>query len=285
MTINDPGLWRAALPVPGEDSHKYDRGHALVVSGSPSSTGAARLAAGAALRVGAGAVTLAAPGNAMQVNAAHLTAVMLTRADDAVTLAETVRDKRIGSVVIGPGFGVGDRLRGFVDALAETGVPLVLDADALTSFQPDPEALFALTKANGHCVLTPHDGEFARLADTPPDDDDGRVEAATALAERSGAIVVLKGPRTIIAAPGVEPVINHQATPWLATAGSGDVLAGTIGGLLAAGLEPPLAACAGVWLHGDAGRRCGPYLTAEDLEDGLRRALVALMDQSMSRQT
>ncbi len=279
MIDNTPDLWRTALPVPRDDGHKYDRGHALVVSGGPSSTGAARLTAGAALRVGAGAVTLAARGNAMQVAAAHLTAVMLVRADDAVALAAIVRDKRIASVVIGPGFGVGDRLCGTVDALAETEVPLVLDADALTSFQSDPDALFALTKTNGNCILTPHDSEFARLSGTPPDDDAGRADAATKLAQTSGAVVVLKGPRTIIAAPNTEPVINHHATPWLATAGSGDVLAGTIGGLLAGGMEPRLAAYAGVWLHGDAGRRCGPYLIAEDLEEGLRAALTALLPQ------
>lgn len=283
MIENTPDLWRDALPVARNDGHKYDRGHALVVCGGPSSTGAARLAAGAALRVGAGAVTLAARGNAMQVAAARLTAVMLVRADDGLALADIVRQKRIGSVVIGPGFGVGDRLCGMVDALAETGVPLVLDADALTSFQSNPDALFMLTSSNRKCVLTPHDGEFARLADAPPDrsamEDSRRAAAASAMAERSGAIVVLKGPRTIIAAPDAEPVINRHATPWLATAGSGDVLAGMIGGLLAGGMEPRLAACAGVWLHGDAGLRCGPYLTAEDLEQGLRQALVALAPQ------
>ena len=252
-----------SLPVPAEDGHKYDRGHAVVVSGGPWSTGAARLAATAALRAGAGLVTLASPGAAMMVNASHLTAVMLARADDAAALAALLGERRIGAVTLGMGLGLRDpqATRAKVLAALGSGCAVVADADALTAFADDPAALFAAIA--GPSVLTPHEGEFARLFG--PIEDAEREEAARGAASESGAVVVLKGPRTVVAASDGRCHINDHASPWLATAGSGDVLAGIVLGLLVQGMEPFEAARAAVWLHGDAGRRGGPGLVAEDL--------------------
>ena len=266
------------LPSPADAGHKYDRGHAVVVSGGASATGAARLAATAALRCGAGLVTLAAPGSALQVAAAHLTAVMLTRADDGAALADILGDERVTAAVIGMGLGPGsgpgqadpDAARAKVLAVAKSRTPCVLDADALTAFADDPATLFeAIGRA---AVLTPHEGEFARVFDLEGPREERAVEAAA----RSGAVVVLKGERTVVAAPDGRCHVNDHASPWLATAGSGDVLGGMVGGLLAQGIEPFEAARAAVWMHGDAGRRGGPGLIAEDLPDLLPAVLKVL---------
>lgn len=267
---NGPALWGAALPRPAIDAHKYARGHAAVFSGGPSHTGAARLAALGAARAGAGAVTVLSPADAMAVNAAHLTAVMLARVDEPADAVEFVGGRKVRAAVIGPGFGVGERLRATVAALleagADAGAALVLDADAITSFAEKPEALLARAAGGPALVLTPHEGEFGRLfPDLAGDDALSKLDRARRAAERAKAVVVCKGPDTVVAAPDGRAAINTNGTSWLATAGSGDVLAGMIAGLMAQRMPAWEAACAAVWMHAEAGRRFGPGLTADDL--------------------
>ncbi|MEM8748670.1 MAG: NAD(P)H-hydrate dehydratase [Pseudomonadota bacterium] len=285
---NGPDLWLDQLPKPGRHSHKYDRGHTAVLSGGALSTGAARLAAMAALRVGSGLVTVLTPASAALVNAAHLTAVMLRKADHPQDIAATLNDQRFTAVVAGPGLGVGTRTRDKVQTVLESNCATVLDADALTSFSDDPDTLFAMIAEREACdsesapatVLTPHGGEFARLFG-PVDADKMQITARAS--ERAGAIVVHKGSETVIAScersGGQRLAVNRHASPWLATAGTGDVLAGTIAGLLAQGMPGFEAACAGVWLHGDAAIRLGPAMTAEDMDHGLQAALAGLHEE------
>lgn len=295
---NAPLLWQQHFPWPRLDGHKYARGHALVVSGPAFQTGATRLAARAALRIGAGLVTLAGNSGATGVNAAHLTAIMLAVCNGAAALREILSDARKNAVLIGPGAGVGSETCDLVEAALGSGAAVVLDADALTSFAasdpapvkvqfgftgarsssaPTPQSLFdAITSSpQRSVVLTPHDGEFARLfpdlASVP-----SKLDRAREAAKRSGAIVVLKGADTVIAAPDGRAAINSNAPPTLATAGSGDVLAGMITGLLAQRMAPFEAAAAAVWLHGAAGEAFGLGLIAEDLPDILPRVLSAL---------
>lgn len=265
-------LWADFMRAPAADGHKYRRGHAVVVSGGMARTGAARLAAGAALRAGAGVVTLASPPDALAVNAHHLTAVMLRRMEGADGLAAILADPRITAAALGPGLGLGESERALTTAALAAPAALVLDADALTLWQDDPGALYAAIAARAApVVLTPHDGEFARLF---PDLATGpKPDRARAAAARSGATVVLKGADTVIAAPDGRLAINGNAPEWLATAGSGDVLAGIATGLLAQGLPGFEAAAAAVWFHGAAGTEAGPGLTAEDLEPALRGVL------------
>jgi hydroxyethylthiazole kinase-like uncharacterized protein yjeF len=265
---NEPGLWRGALPTPAVDGHKYRRGHVLVLSGPELATGAARLAATAALRSGAGLVTLAGEREALRVHAAHVTSIMLAEASEPAALGRLLEDPRYHVVVVGPGAGTGASTRGFVEAALAAGRPLVMDADAITAFRGDADALAALIAASGApVVLTPHTGEFARLFEPDGDIRDAETKLAQArrAAERLGAVVVLKGPDTVVAARDGFASIAANASPSLATAGSGDVLAGIIGGLLAQGMPAPLAASAGVWIHGDAAVRYGRGLIAEDL--------------------
>jgi hydroxyethylthiazole kinase-like uncharacterized protein yjeF len=272
---NSPELWAGALRRPGLADHKYRRGHALVVSGPMTRTGAARLAAGAAPRAGAGLVTLASPGEALAVNATHLTAVMLRRVDGAGELAAALADPRFTAVALGPGLGTGEAERALVLAALAAPAAAVLDADALTAFADTPERLFAALGRAAPAVLTPHAGEFARLF---PDLDDAvaRPARVRAAAGRSGAVVVLKGADTVIAAPDGRVAINANAPAWLATAGSGDVLTGIVAGVLAQGVPGFEAAAAGVWLHGAAGAEAGPGLIAEDLATALRPVLARL---------
>lgn len=267
--VNLPALWSPALPRPLRAQHKYSRGHAAVFSGGPSSTGAARLSAMAAARAGTGAVTVLSPGNALAVNAAHLTAIMLRRVDDAAGLREAFSARRPDAVVLGPGFGLRRPVREMaLAALEEAGEGVVvLDADALTGFRDEPEALFAAVRASAcGTVLTPHEGEFARLfADLAADGRLSKLERARRAAARAGAVVALKGPDTVIAAPDGRAAINANGSPLLATAGSGDVLAGLIAGFAAQKMPAWQAACAAVWLHAEAASRFGPGLIAEDL--------------------
>jgi hydroxyethylthiazole kinase-like uncharacterized protein yjeF len=272
---NEPALWLAQFPWSKEESHKYARGHAVVVSGPVYSTGAARLAARGALRAGAGLVTVASPRDALQVNAAQLTAIMVREADDARGLNTLLTDKRKNAVLIGPGVGVGERTKELVFAALASEAAVVLDADAITSFADDRAALFARIAAHAApVVLTPHDGEFARLFDDLVELP--KLERARQAAARSGAILVLKGADTVVAAPDGLASINATTSPWLATAGTGDVLGGMVLGLLAQGMPVFLAASAAVWLHGAAAKAFGPGLIAEDLPETLPLVLRAL---------
>lgn len=280
---NVPELWEDTFPSPQIDGHKYARGHAVVASGDMISTGAARLAARAALRAGAGLVTVASKRDALGVNAAALTAVMVRETETPRQFAELLADKRLNVCVIGPGAGVGERTRGLVQAALAGQRGLVLDADALTSFADDPDSLFANIKKNDNpqVILTPHTGEFARLFSglQPTHPHASKLERARLAAVQSGAIVLLKGADTVIAAPDGRAAITANAPPWLATAGSGDVLAGIIGGMLAQGVPVFEAACIGAWLHGEAGHEFGPGLIAEDLPEVLPAVLRALYDE------
>ncbi|QFS82736.1 NAD(P)H-hydrate dehydratase [Roseivivax sp. THAF197b] len=265
---------RAALSK-DEAAHKFDHGHALVLSGGSGRTGAARLAARGALRIGAGLVTLGVPGSAQMEVATQVTAIMLRRCDDAAALSGLLEDPRLNALCLGPGLGL-DRARDLVPAaLADPARSVVLDADALSGFADAPEVLF--DALHGKCVLTPHGGEFARLFGAPGDD---RLAAVRRAAARSGAVVLLKGAETVIAAPdgtaAISAATGEAAAPWLATAGAGDVLAGIITGLLARGIAPLEAAGYGAWLHAEAARQVGPGLIAEDLPEVLPRVLKRL---------
>ena len=262
---NAPVFWRTQLRQSDAGQHKFSRGHLGVFSGGPSATGAARMSAMAGLKAGAGLVTIAAPRDAMDANAAHLTAVMLQEVTDLPALEDWISDKRLSAFVLGPGFGIGDRARDF--ALALKARSLVLDADGISSFRDAPEALFdAFSHGEPRLVLTPHEGEFGRLfPDLAGDDTLGKVDKAIMAARRANAAVVYKGGDSVIASPDGRALINTNAPPWLATAGSGDVLSGIIGAFLAQGMPAFEAAAAGVWLHGEAAKRAGEGMTAEDL--------------------
>jgi NAD(P)H-hydrate epimerase len=271
--INAPALWRTAMPTPGLGSHKYDRGHAVVVSGGIESTGAARLGARAALRAGAGLVTVASPTDALAVNAAQLTAIMVRAADGPDGLGRLLADPRHNAVLIGPGCGVGPATRAAVATVLATDAAAVLDADAITSFADTPGELFGLiARRRAPVVMTPHAGEFLRLFGPLPGAN-GKLERARTAASRSGAIMVLKGVDTVIAAPDGRAAINENAPPTLATAGSGDVLAGIVAGLLAKGMAAWPAAAAAVWMHGACAAAFGPGLIAEDLIETLPKVL------------
>ena len=265
---NGPDLWRADLRRPGTDSHKYTRGHALIVGGAEM-TGAARLAARAARRVGAGMVTIAAPTSAMPIYLAGDPGLLVIKLDEKSDLENLMGEKKRSAVLVGPGNGLSSiTQRHTVEAL-RSKAPTVIDADALSVFQDSPKDLFSWVK--GPCVLTPHDGEFARLFDTSGD----RLIRVRRASATSGAVILLKGAATVIAAPDGRAVIN-TATPWLATAGTGDVLAGLIVGLLAQGLPAFEAACAGAWFHSRAGAEIGPGLIAEDISEQIPGILAGL---------
>jgi len=270
LAVNDPAHWRHRLPRAGAEAHKFSRGHLGVFSGGPNATGGARLSATAGLRAGAGLVTLAAPQTALPASAAHLTAVMLRPLDNLDDLTAWLADPRLSAFVLGPGFGISDRLRDFALALGDRR--LVLDADGITAFKDDPPALFAAFKDDSpHLVLTPHEGEFARLfADIAADKTLSKVDKARSAASRAHAVIVYKGADSVIASPDGRALVNDNAPPYLATAGSGDVLSGIIGGLLAQGMPAFEAAAAGVFLHGDAASRAGAGMTAEDLVAAIR---------------
>ena len=263
---NAPPLWQRQLPQLNPAGNKYTRGHALLCGGYPM-TGAARMAARAAARAGAGLTTLAVPQAGLAVYAAALTSIMVRPLAEPKDLAQLLADARFTALLIGPGAGLGESTREQALAMLATGRPTLLDADALSVFAHRPQDLFGAIR--GACVLTPHEGEFGRLFAVAGD----KLARARAAAHASGAVVVLKGADTVIAAPDGRAIINSNAPPTLATAGAGDVLGGLIVGLLAQGMDAFLAAAAAVWLHGAAAAAFGPGLLAEDLPDLLPRVL------------
>ncbi len=273
LNSNAPSLWLADFPVPVDDTHKYRRGHVAVFSGGIAATGAARLSALASARAGAGAVTMLSPPDAIAVNAAHLTSVILRKAGSMEDVDAFLADREPSAMVFGPGLDskpkVGQFLVDLVGRL-DASTTVVVDASALTSLASEPQPLFdAMRRPNGaRLVLTPHDGEFARLF---PDlaSVSSKVERARAAAARARCVVILKGPDTVIADPDCRAAINVNGTPLLATAGSGDVLSGIVAGLAAQRMPPFEAACAAVWLHAAAATDFGPGLIAEDLPQAL----------------
>lgn len=278
--VNERGLWRGVFPQLRADGHKYTRGHAVVVCGPMHATGAARLGARGALRIGAGLVSIASPMEAVAVNAAHLTAIQIAPFAGPRGLGEVLSDERKNAVLIGPGAGVSLATRLLVQVVLEFDAGVVLDADALTSFTLDQDDdadpvvghLFTLIGENAQrpVVMTPHEGEFKRVF---PDLVGSKLERARAAATRSGAVVVLKGADTVVASPDGRAAVNDNAPPWLATAGSGDVLAGFVTGLLAQGMPAFEAACAAVWVHGACGTAVGRGLIAEDLPEAVGRVM------------
>jgi hydroxyethylthiazole kinase-like uncharacterized protein yjeF len=271
---NDPSLWASHLPQLRDDGNKYSRGHALISGGYPM-TGAARMGARAAARVGAGLTTIAVPEVALQIYASALTSIMVAPLAAPEDFDQLLDDRRISALLIGPGAGTGENTRARVLAILRTGRPTVIDADAITAFKDDPESLDRAIV--GHCVLTPHDGEFCRLFDPSGD----KLTRTRRAARRSGAVIVLKGADTVIVAPDGQAIVNTNAPPTLATAGSGDVLSGIVLGLLAQGMQPFHAAAAAVWLHGAAASEFGPGLIAEDLPDLLPRVFRRLDEVRM----
>ena len=260
FTLNVSGdrtILRPTLLPPSKDAHKYSRGHAMVWSGPALHTGAARISARAALAVGAGLVTILGDKAALAEHAAHVTAIMLREADAASALS----DSRVTGFAIGPGAGSGPSERQAVLESLAGFVPTVLDADALTVFENQPDDLFQTVHLTD--IMTPHLGEFGRIF--PDISLENRQEAALRAAERAQCVVLLKGPETWIAAPDGRKLVNRHASPWLATAGSGDVLTGLICGLLAQGVPAFDAAGIAAWLHGDIGVRGGPGLTADSM--------------------
>ncbi|MBK8175832.1 MAG: NAD(P)H-hydrate dehydratase [Rhodospirillales bacterium] len=266
---NAPALWLERLPRPGAEAHKYTRGHALIAAGTEMS-GAARLAADAARRIGAGLVSVAAHPDARGIIAAGSPGTIVATVSDEAAFDALLADPRRNTVLLGPGAGASEQTRRRVLAALVAGKSCVFDADALTSFRDAPRVLFDAIASP--CVLTPHEGEFARLFRFEGD----KLTRARAAAAACGAVVVLKGADTVIADPGGRAAINEGAPPELATAGSGDVLAGMVAGLLAQGLLPFDAACAAAWIHGRAAAAFGAGLIAEDVIGAIPQVLTVL---------
>jgi hydroxyethylthiazole kinase-like uncharacterized protein yjeF len=260
---NQPELWRGKLHWPTTSTHKHSRGRLVVVSGPAWSTGAARLAARGGLRIGAGFVTVLSPLDSLMPNAAHLEAIVLKPFDSIAQLSEHAQDA--DAAVIGPAAGVGPGTAAQVFALVQSGAAMVIDADALTSFKDDPKRLFGALDRDD--VLTPHAGEFERIFPGVIKSAPDKVTATRRAADLAGCVVLFKGPDTVVAAPDGRCAVNVNAPPWLATAGSGDVLAGFVAGLIAQGMESFEAACAAAWIHGAAASALGAGLISEDLPD------------------
>jgi len=272
--LNAPGLWQDVFPIPRIESHKYARGHAVIVSGGLfASTGAARLAARGALRAGAGLVSIASPRDAMAVNAMESPSIMVRAVDSADQLQALLEDRRLNAILLGPGGGVGPAMQEKVFSALGGERAVVLDADALTSFADNSERFFTAlaNRASQSTILTPHEGEFSRIFRTicKKHSVKQKLEVCRYASHETHAIVLLKGADTVVAGPDGRAAIADNAPPWLATAGSGDVLAGMATALLAQGMPAFEAACAAVWLHGEAARRVGPGLISEDLPEAL----------------
>jgi len=266
---NGPDCWLSGYPWPLPQSYKYKRGEVLILGGE-AITGASRMTAQAASRAGAGMVTLAAPAVVWGIYATSLFNAIVLSFQGAAEWQALLCDRRRNVIAIGPGAGVGPSTRGYVLAALTTGRATVLDADALTSFAEAPEQLFRAI--DGPCVLTPHAGEFKRLFHFEGD----KLTCARGAAKQSKAVVVFKGPDTVIAAPDGRAIINSNAPAQLATGGTGDVLTGFIAALLAQGMAPFEAAAAAVWLHGAAAAEFGLGLVAEDLPNVLPRVVQKL---------
>ena len=264
---NNPALWLKSLPVLIAESHKYTRGHAVVYGGEKR-TGAACLAAAAAQKIGAGLVTITSPAKAWPVYSSYRASLMVDECNDLDDFKAILRDVRRNAVLLGPGAGADDKLKQSVEAALSLNKSGVLDADVFSAYQSNPKDLFA--KLSPKFVLTPHEGEFEKLFGNV---EGSKPERALKAAKTANAIIVLKGADTVIAAPDGNVVINTNAPPSLATAGSGDVLAGIITGLIAQGMNPFTAACAAVWLHGESAQAYGASLTAEDIISTLPQAI------------
>jgi ADP-dependent NAD(P)H-hydrate dehydratase / NAD(P)H-hydrate epimerase len=276
MSINAPSIWLTHFPQPTANSNKYTRGSAAIYGGYPV-TGAARLAALACAKIGAGLTSVLVSEKAFTVYASSLLSVMVKPYQSAQALNGLLSDSRISTLLIGPGAGINAETKNHALAFLATHKPIVLDADAISVFEGDLETL--KNAIQSPCVLTPHEGEFARLMALPKNPTAQQRQIAAQLAAKTlNAVVVLKGFETIIAAPNAEPIINQHASPYLATAGSGDVLAGMITGLLAQGMPPQLAAAAAVWMHGECAIRLGAGLIAEDLSAKISELLAQLLD-------
>jgi ADP-dependent NAD(P)H-hydrate dehydratase / NAD(P)H-hydrate epimerase len=271
---NRPILWRENFPWPRPSDHKYSRGHALIAGGTEM-TGAARLAARAAMRSGAGICTIASRPEVSAIYAAYMAGILTTPVSNADEFAALLEDERKNAVLVGPGGGLNRNTRDMVLAALGSGRATVLDADGLTVFADDPASLHRAT-ADKPCLLTPHDGEFRRIFRHVGD----RLSRARAAAEECGAVVLLKGVDTVIAAPDGRAAINGNAPPDLATAGAGDVLAGIALGLLAQGVAPFDAGCMAAWMHGESARAFGPGLIAEDIPEGLPGVMRGLLPSS-----
>ena len=263
--INDPARWKTVLPERNENSHKYTNGHAVIVGGTM--TGAARLAALGARRAGAGLVSIACSPSLAQTFSTSEPGNIVAPISSSVDLAILMEDKRKNALLIGPGAGVGEKTRSLVQTALRGKQAVVLDADALSAFEDDPETLFS--SIEGRCLLTPHEGEFSRLFDF----DGCKLSRAREAAKLSGATVLLKGHDTVVAAPDGRAVINSNAPLTLSTGGSGDVLAGIAAGLMAQGMAVFEAACAAVWIHSDAAKKCSVQLIAEDLPEKIPEVL------------
>ena len=272
LFAGEPGLWRDAFPWPTAAGHKYTRGHAVVLGGT-AMTGAARLAAHAAQRIGAGLTTIAADASVVPLYAGWRADLMVTAIDGAEGFRALLADRRLNAVLLGPGAGADARLAGAIAAALDSEASLVLDADCFSILADGANGLFK--RLNGRVIMTPHEGEFARLFGKPAP----RLPAALKAARETGAALVLKGADTIIAGPDGRAVINTGAPPDLATAGSGDVLAGLTVGLLANRLPPLLAGIIACWIHGNAAALFGPGLLAGDLPDLVPRVLASLKAQ------
>lgn len=276
IALNDPSLWRDRLHKPVTGDHKYTRGHALVLGGAVM-TGAARLAARAARRVGAGLLTIACPQDAVAIYADDEPGAIVRAIGTDADFERLVAEPRVNAILVGPGAGVDDTTRRRALLALASRKPCVLDADALSVFADTPDILFQ--RLGAHCLLTPHDGEFARLFPDlaePAALAAGKLARTRAASKRSGATVLLKGADTVIAHPDGTAIISPFGPPTLATGGSGDVLAGLAVGLIAQGMDAFWAAAAGSWFQAQAARAIGAALIADDLPEQIPALLARL---------
>lgn len=275
---NTPDIWARQLPWPRPENHKYSRGYAVINGGDWGWTGAAKIAAYCALRAGAGAVSVACTVKSLPIYGASFQAIMTSPVENKAEFSALIKDERISAVLLGPGNGITMRTKSFVLETLRQKKPSVLDADALTVFSRNQDVLFKAIKSP--CIITPHEGEFSRLFGGISGVASNRQQQARFAASKSGAIVILKGFNTIIAAPDGRIALNFNATPFLATAGAGDALAGICTGLLAQGMPAFEAACAAVWIHARVASDFGPGLIAEDIADLLPACFAALYEMS-----